>query len=325
MASFLARIVRNPRKYARLSFWQLIAFRARIAAQAYGLYAAPAMLRRLFGARPLRVYVFPLPLGYYQWPEVYTAWKTFWMCNVVMDTAGAERADLAIAWKPATVYAPDADRIALLERSMPVINARCTDIRKSTVDSVHEEALGYSLAVDPLTYRGKIVRKSEKNGAHDGCVLEGPLESAQSDYVYQRFVSYPTERGYAEWRTYIVGCKPVAASVSYRNDDDRFVARPTYATPIALHDAFTTEEQTQIRLFCERIGLDFGVLDILRDAADGRMYISDCNNTPTGPSLLTLKWRDQLRIMRTVSAEFEREYLAPLRLRRARDVREARA
>lgn len=185
---------------------------------------------------------------------------------------------------------------------MRVINARCTDIRKSTVDDVHRQTLGYSLAVDPRTYCGKIVRKSEKNGAHDGCIL-----------------------GFAEWRTYIVGRRPVAAYVSYRTADDRFTAKHVYAAHVPLNEAFTAEEQAQIHAFCERIGLDFGVLDVLRDAADGRMYVSDCNNTPTGPSLLSLTIRDQTRIMRIVCAAFEREYLAPLRRRRVRGMREATA
>lgn len=325
MASLFARFVRNPQKYARLSFWRLIAFRARIALHAHALYAVPTLLRRILGARPLRVYVFPLPMGYFQWPEVYVAWKTFWKCNVIMTTAQPERAHLAIAWKPATSYTFDEERVANLERSMRVINARCTDIRKSTVDNAHEAALGYSLAIDPLTYDGKIVRKSEKNGAHDGCVLQGPLTSTEPGYVYQRFVSYPTPDGFAEWRTFIVARRLVAAYVSYRPADDRFAAKHLRAHHIPLNDAFTADEQMQIQRFCDRIGLDFGVLDVLRDAAGGRMYVSDCNNTPTGPSLLSLTIRDQLRIMHVVASEFEQEYLAPLRRRRATSVREARA
>jgi ribosomal protein S18 acetylase RimI-like enzyme len=57
-----------------------------------------------------------------------------------------------------------------------VINYDCLDVRKSTVASAFEEAFGYALSVDPYSYTGGMVLKSEKNGAHDGRILQGPID-----------------------------------------------------------------------------------------------------------------------------------------------------
>ena len=77
-----------------------------------------------------------------------------------------------------------------------------------------------------------------------------------------------------------------------------------------VEESFSAEERAKITEFCRRIGLDFGNLDVLREKTDGRMYISDCNNTVTGPSS-KLRVRDQLRVVNAIGAAFRREYLRP--------------
>ena len=44
-----------------------------------------------------------------------------------------------------------------------------------------------------------------------------------------------------------------------------------------------SSKKEKILLFCRRMGLDYGELDMLRDREDGRLYIVDVNNTPFGP------------------------------------------
>ncbi len=312
MLSILRRVLRNPKKYANRAFLSSLLLHFRKLLYFRGVYVVPTMLRRMMGARPLHIYVFPLPIGYYLLGEVYVTWKVFWFCNLAI-TEHPERADLAIAWNPSTTYAPDEAKLQCLESSLRVINARCTDIRKSTVDAAQEVAFGYSLSIDPTRYAGSIVRKSETNGAHDGCVLHGPVSQVEPGYVYQRFVSYPTPTGFAEWRVYIVGSAPVMTSVSYRSDGNRFAAKSDSCAPMSIENAFSADERARMQTFCQRMHLDFGVLDVLRDASDGRVYVSDCNPTACGPSMMELRFSQQMQIMRVVGREFEREYLAPLR------------
>lgn len=310
MVPLTSRIVRNPQKYLRRSFWVPALKEFTFRGNAGLLFAAPAIVRRVLRrTRPMRIYVFPSPLDRYQLAETYVAWKVFWNCNLEVTTSDPDSADIAIAWNPSTDYTLDESLLRSLEARMPVLNGRCTDIRKSIVDRVFTEVAGYSLDVDPRTYRGTMLRKSEKNGTHDAQLLEGPLDDVDPGYVYQRLVSYESLYGYAEWRTFIVGRKPVETYVSYRPLDDRFRTLPSRSALARLDETFTAKERQIIAAFCERMNLDFGVLDILRDAQDGRMYISDCNNTPTGPSSTTLSPRAQLQVVRDVADAFEREYL----------------
>jgi len=167
-----------------------------------------------------------------------------------------------------------------------------------------------------LTSRGTILRKSEQNGTHDAVLLEAPLP-ADEGFVYQRLITpVAMEKGYPDFRTFIVGGEAVAVNRNFHPVDDRFHDLATYAELIPLQDAFTPAELEAIRVFNERIGLDFGVLDIMRDGDDGRIYIMDCNNTPTGPAR-KMPVSHQLRLMQTVAEAFEKIYLSGLKVKRS--------
>ena len=58
-----------------------------------------------------------------------------------------------------------------------LVNFGCQDVSKTTVAEAFARAAGYTLRVDPTTYEGRMVEKSELNAAHDGRVLEGPLDA----------------------------------------------------------------------------------------------------------------------------------------------------
>ena len=59
---------------------------------------------------------------------------------------------------------------------------------------------------------------------------------------------------------------------------------------------FSADELAMIARFNARMGLDWGGLDILRDRADGRIYIVDVNKTDLGP-VIALSWSDKARCM----------------------------
>jgi hypothetical protein len=305
---FTYRLARNPQKYLRKSWWRPILRLYWYRCRAGCLYTVPFLLRSIF-RRPGNIVVFPAPMDRYQAAETYVAWKVFAASNLRVRGAEHVNADLAIAWNPSTLYQLDPAQLAAVQSRTRVLNATCTDIRKSTVAKHFLAVFGYALEVDPFTYSGTIVRKSENNGAHDGTLLQGPLTQVEPGYLYQRLVSYPTPTGMAEWRLFIVGRKPAAVYRLCAPPDNRFKPgrRPEMTT---LEESFSPVECAKISEFCESIGLDFGNVDVLRDAQDGRIYISDCNNTPTGPSW-KLPVRMQLRIVREVARAFQREYLSP--------------
>lgn len=203
-------------------------------------------------------------------------------CRITNDPKS--RFDLALRWRDATRYTPDAALLALAEKA-PVLNLGCLDIDKATIDQVFRQVFGYGSLVDPRTHQGACVRKSEENARHDGQVVQAPIPEPEAGYIYQRLIDnrirddcvldlrVPVYRGRipfaALWE------KPLAKRFSTRIDEVRMVEAS---------QVFSPEELERLLAFCERMGLDYGELDVLRDRTDGRLYVVDVNNTPTGPT-----------------------------------------
>lgn len=82
-----------------------------------------------------------------------------------------------------------------------------------------------------------------------------------------------------------------------KTPDGRFSINNRKATLNDPARVFSASELDQIRLFSDRMGLDWGGLDILRDRNDGRIYIVDVNKTDLGP-VIALSWRDKIISMR---------------------------
>lgn len=192
---------------------------------------------------------------------------------------------------------------------LPVLNGACLDVSKSRVARVFEEVFGYPLSVDPARTPGPMVEKSEKNGVHDGRIVEGPLPP-RPGYVYQRVVDTADDRGFCrDLRTPCVGGVPVLVWIKEKACAGRFAIHNRRATLHQPEDLYSPEELRLIGVFAARMGLDWGGLDILRDRGDGRIYIVDVNKTDLGP-LIALSWTDKVRSLRRLGAALERLILA---------------
>ena len=164
-----------------------------------------------------------------------------------------------------------------------IINIDCNNISKAYVDDVFFEVFGYRMSVDPTTYRGACVRKSNKNAVHDGVVLDCPVESPEGGYVYQKFIDTTQGDGQAEeYRLHIFNDTIPISLKRYKNKGDLFNVTVA-AEFVDTEDILSKEEQNNVLTFCKRLGMDYGELDALRDKCDGRLYIVDANNTPAGP------------------------------------------
>jgi hypothetical protein len=53
------------------------------------------------------------------------------------------------------------------------------------------------------------------------------------------------------------------------------------STLAEVDDVFSEDEIGKILSFCQKMGLDYGELDVLRDRNDQQLYIVDVNNTPS--------------------------------------------
>ena len=183
------------------------------------------------------------------------------------------------------------------------MNFDCNDISKSKVGEAFERAAGYSLAVDPRTYKGRMVEKSEKNACHDGRVIEGPMEPIE-DKTYQVLVDNEIEGGLIEdLRCSICGGKPAVVFRKRREIARRFLNENAEVILDTPQNAYSSEEIDLISRFADEMGLEWGGVDVLRDNASGKIYIVDANKTDMGPPI-ALNLGDKLKSTRRMAKAF---------------------
>ena len=168
------------------------------------------------------------------------------------------------------------------------LNGRCTDISKRHVDRVLGDVFGFSTAIDPTTFRGQAVMKPDENCSGVGVLIELPVkpEDVSPDHIYQRLVDNTIGNGLVrEYRVTVLLGVITDVVRQDRLEEGRLIGRGAGGTRGAQNmraeEAFSADDIARILKFCDRIGLDFGELDILPDRAEGRLYILDANKTPT--------------------------------------------
>ena len=168
------------------------------------------------------------------------------------------------------------------------------DVSKSKVAAVMAEAFGYELALDPATHVGEAVEKGEGNGVHDGRRVQCTLEPV-SGKAYQRVIKTEGADGLAcDLRTACVAGRPVVVFVKKKPASARFSIQNTSVVVKMPEDVFSAAELAQLQHFCAAMRLDWGGLDVLREASTGRLFVVDVNKTDTGPAVV-LNWRDRTK------------------------------
>lgn len=189
--------------------------------------------------------------------------------------------DAVVAFSDVTVRAPS----ELLEKIMEkhtVANGGAADISKSHVDEIVRKVFGYGTGIDPQSFNGPCVRKSESNALHDGRVLICPTDP-EPGYFYQKLIDnqHGTDQ-VADIRVMVFGDTIACGFNRYRSLHDRFDNTQSVVMR-NLDDILSADEQRDVLRFCKEFGVDCADLDILRDNKDGRIYIVDVNPTPSVP------------------------------------------
>ncbi len=224
--------------------------------------------------------------------------------------------DVVINWQDATFRKNDAvlEKIAGEQR---IINYYCTDISKKNVDRIHQDVFGYATSVNPITYKGKCVKKSDYNAQHDGVIIDTPVKEAPEGFIYQKIINNKFDNTIVEdIRTPVFDDEIPLVYLKYKPVDKRFgsfltghhaVKETSVKKP---EDIFSSKELQQIKAFTKGIGMDYGELDILRDRDDGKIYIIDVNNTPTGPSHLPTSTKNEvlLKLAKSFSKAFLNDF-----------------
>lgn len=186
--------------------------------------------------------------------------------------------------------------------STPCVNGACTDVSKSHVARVFERVFGYPLAIDPQTFCGSLVEKSELNGAHDGRVISGPAVRREG-YVYQKLIETGDQDYVEDLRTPCVAGEPVVVFIKRRPRRNRFANRNASVSLADPRQIFSSTERASIKAFAREMNLDWGGLDILRDRASGQIYIVDVNKTDMPP--LALPFADKMRASSRLGAALD--------------------
>ena len=179
------------------------------------------------------------------------------------------------------------------------LNGNCTDISKSHVAQTFQTIFGYSLSLDPASATEPFLEKGEENGIHDAQIHEKPV-SAEPGRVYQKLIDNRTEDGTVlDYRSPTVFGDIPLVFLKERPVGQRFANLNTRVRVTSAADCFSVDELFKIKAFCAAMNLDWGGLDILRHAADGRLYIVDVNKTDMGPPL-SLPIKEKLSAVKTL-------------------------
>jgi hypothetical protein len=148
------------------------------------------------------------------------------------------------------------------------------------------------------------VEKGEANGIHDGAVVTRPCHPKPGK-VYQHLVDNRGTDGLVEdLRTPTVGGKPVCVYVKRRDLRHRFSNDNSECWLRTVDETFSAAEITSIERFCAILKLDWGGLDILRDATSGLIYIVDANRTDMGPPI-ALPLADKIKSTRQLAGALQ--------------------
>ncbi len=234
------------------------------------------------------------------YPHNAPPWYNIWLVSQVSDlkiTSDLDSADAIFIFEDET-YSSAARRLPQNQRDR-ALNYAIEDISKTHVGSVFEKVFGYSLTVDPVTFVGQAVCKSDLNGTHDGRIIECPIPAhdIEEGAIYQRFIDSAHDGHRSEdLRTAIVKGAIPAVFHKFKSLEARFGTSYLHTDVRTANEVFSEEEQHLIARFCAEIGLDFGCIDILRDRNDNRIFIVDVNKTCM--PVLSLSFKEQMKGLR---------------------------
>lgn len=213
--------------------------------------------------------------------------------------------DLAVKWKPTTHSKPDAKLVELANHHR-IINICCNDISKSHVDLEFRKIFGYGISIDPLTFDGRCVQKSDMNATHDGQIMDCPLEKVEDGRVYQLLIDNETDDGNVmDMRVPVIGGVIPVVFLYFRPIGIRFSAAIEQIKTAEVSEVFSEEEKDNILRFCASMGIDYAELDLLRNRKDGKIYIVDVNPTPHGPPAhIGTRQEGMKRLARTFADRF---------------------
>lgn len=183
------------------------------------------------------------------------------------------------------------------------INGRCKNVEKWYVDKIFTEVFGYSSLVDP-SKPGICVRKDNKQFSHSGMLMATPCK-IEEGYIYQRYINNVI----GDWREVIrilIAKKDILILIKKQKNlifdkGDYSSVRPDWELK-----SINFREKENIIEFADKIGLDWGEMDAIRDKE--KLYVIDVNNIP-GYQALDKLGNDRNRFLKELSEMFRKNFL----------------
>ena len=211
-----------------------------------------------------------------------------------------QEADVVVHFEDTTFRKYD-QLLRQLNKKIKVINYRCFDISKERVEKIQQQAFGYGMSVNPLTFKGKYVKKGNLNTLHNGIILDHP-EKPEKGFVYQRLINHEVDGQLIVLRVVVIGEKIPIVYVKFRPVNHMFGFKNYRVEIVDPMEVMSTHEYNKILKFCRLFGFDLGELDVLRDVDTNKLYVVDANNTPASPpyQVSMKRYKNALKIMAEV-------------------------
>ena len=252
-------------------------------------------------------------------PQSYSPWNRYDLCVCFEDhtTQVVDVVDYFMRSSKLWIHNESTEEWRLERQQVRrFVNAECRDISKERVGRVFADVFGYPLDVDPRSYEGSIVRKSNSNASHDGRVITGPISEEEyrgdrGEVVYSVHVDNIHGDMINDLRLMWSGHLSPMLYRKERPVASRFKrgAKAAFLEPVSNH--ISLEETGNVEKFCRAFGLDYGELDCLRDRQTGRLYIVDANKTPCA-HFAGMSKEEGFEGACLLATEFAREFLLDL-------------
>lgn len=189
-----------------------------------------------------------------------------------------------------------------------VINGGCTDISKRRVGVCFEDVFGYPLNVDPRTFHGLGLCKSNKNFTHDGIEIQLPIAEPEIGKVYTVLVDNISRAGFVrDMRVVVVGGEIPFVVLKERALAERFGMSISNVALVEPLDVLSRAEMANILRFCVAMRFEFGELDVLRDRKTDQIFVVDANRCAEGPCRV-LQMPDAERLIHRVCEALVRQF-----------------
>ena len=238
-----------------------------------------------------------------------TIYKVSQALNLNLSNKKLYNIKVAVYWEYLTNRIEYQPLEELAKSGVKVVNLHSRDISKIYVDEIHQHVFGYCTVVNPKSFAGEIVIKSDTNALHDGRIVQGPFDEIDNTNIYQILIDNKhSDNLVLDYRVPIVNKTLDFIYLKYRDISERFKNTTVNTEVSDINNHFTLDEIELINQFCAKMKLEYGELDVLRNKNDGKIYIVDVNNTPQGPPANTPKKEGEIAIKK-IAKQFEKEFL----------------